>query len=214
MAQELAYMIKPLIGQSPHYLKNTQHFDQQIQNKKLEPGEVMTSLDVDTLFKSVPVDPSIHIIQQRLSQDTNLHQRTNMSIPHIITLLQFCLKNTYFLFLGKYYEQVHGAAMGSPISPLIDNLFMEEFEVKALSTFPDPPRLWLRFIDDTYVISKAEHNQQLLHHISSQDPQIQFTVEETYFKGTLSFLDTLVTIGPNNNLLTTVYRNSTLTDQY
>ena len=28
---------------------------------------------------------------------------------------------------GKYYEQVHGAAMGSPISLLVVNIFMEEF---------------------------------------------------------------------------------------
>ena len=40
-----------------------------------------------------------------------------------------------------YYEQVHGAAMGSPISPLIANLFMEEFEVKALSTAQNPPSM-------------------------------------------------------------------------
>ena len=44
-----------------------------------------------------------------------------------------------FLFQGKYYEQVHGAAMGSPISPFIANLFVEEFEVKAFNTAPNPP---------------------------------------------------------------------------
>ena len=41
-----------------------------------------------------------------------------MSINQIITLLEFCLTNTYFPFQGKYYEQVQGAAMGSPIIPL------------------------------------------------------------------------------------------------
>ena len=62
-----------------------------------------------------------------------------MSIPQIVTLLEFCLKNTYILFQGKYFEGVHGVAMGSPISPLIANLFTEEFNIKALSTFPRPP---------------------------------------------------------------------------
>ena len=61
-----------------------------------------------------------------------------MSIPQITSLLEFCLTNTYFLFQGKYYEQIQGAVMGSPISPLIANIFMEEFGVKALSSTPSP----------------------------------------------------------------------------
>ena len=136
-----------------------------------------------------------------------------MSIQQITTLLEFCLTNTYFLFQGKYYEQVQGAAMGSPFSPLIENLFMEEFEVKTLSTCPHPPSLWLRFVDNTFVITKAEYSQELLHHINSQDPHIQFTVEPTQ-QGSLPILDTLVTIEPNNTFSTTVYRKPTHTDQY
>ena len=61
-----------------------------------------------------------------------------MYIKKIITLVEFCLKNKYFLFQGKYYEQVKGAAPGSPINSLIANLFIEEFEVKALSSAPHP----------------------------------------------------------------------------
>ena len=60
---------------------------------------------------------------------------------------------------GKYFEQVHGAAMGSPFSPLIANLFMEEFKSKPLVLSPTP-HLWLRFVDDTLVIHKAEHSTQ------------------------------------------------------
>ena len=120
-----------------------------------------------------------------------------MSIQQITTLLEFCLANTYFLFQGKYYEQVQGAAMGSPISPLIANLFMKEFEVKALNTCHHPPSLCLRFVDDTFVITKAEHSQLPLQCINSQDLHIQFTVEPAQ-QGSLPFLDTLVTIEPDN----------------
>ena len=145
----------------------------------MEPGEVITSFDVKALFTSVPVRPARQIVKQRLQQDNTLPQRTCMSITQITSLLEFCLTNTYFLFKVKYYEQVQGAAMGSPISPLIANIFMEEFEVKALSSIPHPPSLWLRFVDDTFVINRAEHSQDLLHHINNQDPHIQFTVEPT-----------------------------------
>ena len=127
-----------------------------------------------------------------------------MSIPQIITLLEFCLKNTYFLFQGKYYEQVHGAAMGSLISLLI---------TKPLG-LPHTPHLWLRFVDDTFVIQKAEHGQQLLHHINTQDPHIKFKMEEPDQDGLLPFLDTQVSSGPNNILTTTVYRKPTHTHHY
>ena len=133
-----------------------------------------------------------------------------MSIPQIINLLEFCLTNTYFLFQGKYYEHVQGAAMGSPISPLIANIFMEEFKVNVLNTSPNPS-LWLRFVDDTFVINRAEHSQALLQHINNQDPHIKFTVEPTE-QGSLPFLDTLVTIEPNKTFSTTVYRKPTHTD--
>ena len=46
IAKELSHIIKPLVGQSPHHLKNTQHFIQQLQGKRLEPGETITSFDV------------------------------------------------------------------------------------------------------------------------------------------------------------------------
>ena len=91
---------------------------------------------------------------------------------------------------------------------------MEEFEVKALSTFPQPPSLWLRFVEDTLVIQEAEHSHQHLQHINDQDPHIQFTVEEPSQQGKLPFLATLITIGPNHTFNTTVYRKPTHTDQY
>ena len=78
--------------------------------------------------------------------------------------------------------------MGSPFSPLIAHLFMEGFEVKVFSSCLHPPTLWLRFVDDTFVIIKAEHSQPLLQHINSQDQHIQFTVEEPSQQGTLPYI--------------------------
>ena len=80
---------------------------------------------------------------------------------------------------------------------------------------PHIPHLWLRFVDDMYVIQKAEHSQLLLQHISSKDSHIQFTMEEpNNIDGSLPFLDTQVTPGSNNTLITTVCRKPTHTDQY
>ena len=72
--------------------------------------------------------------------------------------MEFWLKNTNFLFQGRYYEQLHGAAMGSPISPIVANLFMKEFKMKTFNSVFHPSKLWLSYVDDIFVIQRVEHN--------------------------------------------------------
>ena len=134
VAKELAKILKPLVCKSPHHINSTQDFVEQAKHFKLEAGECLSSYDVSALFTSVPIDPALNIIKDLLDKDTTLKERTVMEVGDIILLLEFCLKNTYFSFQGQFYEQVEGAAMGSPVSPIVANLYMEYLEQKALST--------------------------------------------------------------------------------
>ena len=127
VAKELTRIMRPLVGKSPHHVKNTGDFVQQVRGIKLQPTECITSYDVSALFTSVPIESAITITRNKLELDPDLHQRTTMKVEHIISLLEFCLKTTYFQFQGRFYEQLHGAAMGSSISPIVANLYMEDF---------------------------------------------------------------------------------------
>ena len=137
-----------------------------------------------------------------------------MEVSDIILLLEFCLKNTYFSFQDQFYEQVEGAAMGSPVIPIVANLYMEYLEQKALSIAPTPPRFWCRYADDTFVIHKEVNKQGFLQHINSVDPAIKFTVEVNKEDGSIPFLDTIVKPEADGTLSITVYRKPTHTDQY
>ena len=118
---------------SPYHINSTQDFVEQIKNVTLLPGECLSCYDVSALFTSVPVYPSLCIIKDLLEKYPTLKERTVMPVG------EFCLKNTYFSFQDQFYEKVKGVAMGSPISPLLVNLYMEYFEQKALSTASHPP---------------------------------------------------------------------------
>ena len=139
-AKELAKILKPLVGLSTHHVHNTKDFVEQLKDVWLKQEESIISYDVTALFTSVPMQPVLKIIEQKLANDKDLQQRTIMSIKHIIRLLEFCLRSTYFVFQGQYYEQVEGAAMGSPLSPIVANIFMKNFETKALETAQHPPK--------------------------------------------------------------------------
>ena len=104
-------------------------------------------------------------------------------------------------------------AIGFPVGPIVANLYMEYFEQKALKYCHPPPRLWLRFVDDTFVIQKEDHKQKFLEHINCADPAIRFTVEDKE-DGAIPFLDIIVKPKADARLSITVYRKPTHTDQY
>ena len=69
-------------------------------------------------------------------------------------------------------------------------------------------------MDDTFVIQREVNKQDLLQHINSVDPAIQFTVENNKEEGSIPFLNTIVKPEADGNLSVTVYRKPTHTDQY
>ena len=96
--------------------------------------------------------------------------------------------------------------MGSPVSPIMANLYMEYLKQKALSTAPTPPRFWHRHVDDTFVIHKEANKQGFLQHIYSVDPAI--TVEDNKEYGSIPFLDTIVKPEADGTLSTTVVQET------
>ena len=103
--------------------------------------------------------------------------------------------------------------MASPVSPILAKLYMEYLS-KQLLVLPPPPRLWHRYVDDTFVILKEVNKQDFLQHINSVGPAIQITVENNKEDGSISFLDTIVKPEADGSLSITVYRKPTHTDQY
>ncbi|XP_072037135.1 uncharacterized protein [Amphiura filiformis] len=87
--------------------------------------------------------------------------------------------------------------MGSPVSPIVANLFMEDFEERAIKTAPHPPKIWYRYVDDSFCIMKRAHVDEFTHHINSINGAIKFTTEQ-----------------PDGSLTCGVYRKPTHTDQY
>ena len=74
----------------------------------------------------------LNVIKDLLEKEDTLWDRSVLSVQNITELLGFCLHNTYFSFQNKCYEQVEGTAMGSLVSPIVANLYMEHFEREAV----------------------------------------------------------------------------------
>ena len=193
---------------------------------KVDPEEELRSYDVSALFTSLPVDKELEIIRKRLQDDITLPNRTSLSPDDVITVLDKCLKGTYFLYKADYYLQIHRAAMGLPVSPILCNIYMEDFEQRMLAEANDPPCWWKRYVDDTYTVLKKDQAETFTEYLDMIDDDIKWMTEgeihqevkvqdiEKKVERCLAFLDTLSVINKDSTICTREFRKETHTDQY
>ncbi|XP_068704786.1 uncharacterized protein [Montipora foliosa] len=102
--------------------------------------------------------------------------------------------------------------MGSPVSPVVANLCMEAIEEMAINTSEVQPKVWKRYVDDSFCIIKRDAVNSFHTTLNSIDPHILFTIEEESDQQ-IAFLDTLVS-RKDNTITIDVYRKATHTDRY
>ena len=174
---------------------------------------MLVSFDVVQLFTKVPIEESLEVTGRML--ENNYEELiTTLPVESMRCLLNFCLTSTYFMWGDQRYKQKKGAAMGSPLSPVIANIIMEHFEEEVIRTAAVKPDTWLRYVDYTFVVWKGrmEDLQNFLQHLNTIRTSIKFTMEME-IDGQLPFLDVLVKKN-GDKLSTTVFRKKMHTDQY
>ena len=168
----------------------------------------LVSFDVKSLFTSIPLQLALQCTETAIQQSTDA---LPLPTEDIMDLLNLCLTSTYFQYNGKHYKQLHGTAMGSPVSVVVAEIVMQNIEERALATCRQTIPLWLRYVDDTFTAVHKDEIDAFHNHLNEQNTDIQFT-REIEEDGKLPFLDCLVSRN-NNELRTTIYRKPTHTDR-
>ena len=123
----------------------------------------MISFDVKSLFTNVPLDEG----------------KIETNIPRNIMkeLLLLCTKHLHFTFNGDNYIQLDGVAMGSPLGPLLANVFMCSLEESTVPTLKDCLVHSKRYVDDTHVYIEPDKTDYVMKKLDTYHQQIQFTYE-------------------------------------
>jgi len=107
--------------------------------------------------------------------------------------------------------------MGSPVSPMVADIFMEFLEQSAIASVPVEckPKLWKRYVGDILEIIKRHGVDGLTQHLNSVDDtgSIKVTAEQEQDEQ-MPFLDTLILRKTDGRVKLLVYRKKTHTDQY
>ena len=138
-------------------------------------NEMMCSFDVSSLFTNVPLDETIQICLDKLYA---LPDPPTLPRSVLKVLLEFATKKSHFIFDGQYYDQVDGVAMGSPLGPVLANIFMRHFEEKWVLSNNSRPSVWFRYVDDTFTLFESKHAAiRFLQFLNNCHANIKFTFE-------------------------------------
>jgi hypothetical protein len=107
----------------------------------------------------------------------------------LITLLRLNLLSNDFIFNNKVYLQISGTAMGKRFAPSYANIYMADFENKALAGYYLKPIIWLRYIDDIFGIwgHSKEELMNFYNYLNHRSPSIKLTISISEDK--VTFLD-------------------------
>ena len=201
----LAKLLSPLT-KSRYTVDSTKDFIAQIRSTKVEDDFEMVSFDVSNLFTNVPLDYTIKLILDKVYKKKLV--KTKLKREELKSLLELCTKEMHFTFNGKLYKQVDGVCMGSPLGPVLANVFMVHLEETIAPKMEAIMPIWKRYVDDTFTIVKKNKVSDVLKKINSFHPYIKFTHEVEKEKK-IPFLDVLLEKLPNKTIETSVYRKPT-----
>jgi hypothetical protein len=104
--------------------------------------------------------------------------------------------------------------MGTRVAPSFANLFMADFEDKYIYTHPNQPLVWMRYIDDIFLVWQhdSEELETFLKYLNQCHKTIKFTFEHSTEK--INFLDTTVKFDESGQLYTTLYCKPTDSHNY
>ena len=204
LAKYLAKILQPLISKR-HAAQDTFSFVSELSNQNLE-SSFLVSFDVVSLFTNIPLGESINLAVDKIFES----KVTKLSKQDLKKLFLIATSQTHFLFNGKYYDQIDGVCMGSPLGPVLANLFMGEKESEWLSNFNGSgPKFYKRYVDDIFCIFENESQvEPFLAFLNSRHQNIKFTVEKE-LGGKLPFLDVLISKREDRNFDMTTYLKPT-----
>ena len=175
----------------------------------------MISYDVQSLYPSISVKEAIKLAVNLIWKKNEQLKTTKITKNELFILFNLAVRNVHSRFFNEFYRQIDGVAMGSPLAPILVNLFMNHLEKeKILPIINIKVKIWKRYIDDIFTIVKGNRDNalEILNDINQIHKNIQFTMELEE-ENSIPFLD--VRVKRTNQLIeTSVYRKKMNTNLY
>ncbi|XP_053699154.1 uncharacterized protein LOC128746132 [Sabethes cyaneus] len=198
IAKYLASVIGKIVGHNDFHVHNSFQFAEQVTGVQIAEEDVLFSLDVTSLFTSIPIDHAMECLIERWPEIT---KHTAIDKESFLAIVKLVLESTFFSYKGEIFQQTFGTPMGSPLSPAIAELVMERLEQNRIETLKSQQihlKYYRRYVDDCFCIANTNHVAEILRTFNEYNDKLRFTIENE-LENKLKFLDIMI-IRTNNHL--------------
>jgi hypothetical protein len=189
---------------------NTRHFADSAVKMKLKLDHKMLTMDIKDLYVNLPIRHTLNITK-KLLQNNRVEEQT---LKEIMTILKLVANQNYFQYEDKYYKPETGVAMGSPISSIMVEIFLQEIEQHQLKHILEDRKIiyYNRYVDDIFLIYNRTKTtpQRILECLNTLHKDLQFTLNEET-NNLIAYLDLELT-NKKEHLELKIYRKPTTTD--
>jgi len=172
-------------------------------------SDVLLSLDVVSLFTNIPLDLALDGVRRRWDF---IKDHTQIPLEPFIRALEFVLSSTFFTFNGNTYQQTFGTPMGSPLSPIIADMVLQDLEESCLEKLNINIPIYYRYVDDILMVAPRKNLDLIVRTFNSYSPRLKFTLEIEKNRS-INFLDTSITV-VDDKLICNWYQKPTFSGRY
>jgi len=187
LASYIHRIISKNIIKPQSHIENSYQLIKKLKGLSIEENYDLISLDVVSLFTNIPVNLAMDSVSNRWS---HISKGTKISKSEFLKALKLILESTYFQFNNIIYKQKFGTPMGSPLSPIIAEIVLQDLERKALKLLNMEIPFYHRYVDDIALAAPRQKINECLNAFNSLHSRLQFTLETGGKR--LNFLDVTI----------------------
>ena len=160
-------LLTPL-DKSDYNILNTKDLIRRLREETIPAGYKMISFDVKSLFTNVPLDKTIDYILKKVYNEKKI--QTNIPKTVLKELLYLCAKQLHSTLNNSIYIQCDSVPMGSPLGPLLVNIFMTSLVENLIPTLKSYLCSSKRYVGDTDAYVETTKVEFILNKLNNYHP--------------------------------------------
>jgi hypothetical protein len=140
LAQHIHHKLKESIQLKHEFnVNNTAQFAENLTKLKLNPNHKLLTMDIKDLYVKIPTNTVLNIVNKILK-----HNKIDIYIrKKLMIIIRLIINQNYFHYEGKFYKPKSGVAMGSPLSGILAEKYLQQIEQNRIKHLLEDGRIIL-----------------------------------------------------------------------